>query len=473
MEKYTVDRKKQKFLTVKELLEMMNHIRHDKKLLFSHGSFHFDELKRLILNPQYKIATIPKRNGRIRTLHIPETSLAFAQYCVGVLLNGIYRPNSNAYGFIEGKSIVENAKVHINKEYIFNVDLKDFFHSISYERLIEKLIRQPYYFSFRVANFIARLTTCNVPGKGLVLPQGSPSSPILTNIVCDRLDVRLSKLAEKQSITYSRYADDLTFSFDYPVLKKWGAHGRFKGLKNIILEIIRDEGFEINNKKTRFSFKNQHHEVTGLTTNTKINVSRAYIKKLRTELHNWEKDGYIKASYEFYRHHNNVGNRDVALSMGMENIISGKLSFIKMIKGNDDSTYQKMQKRFNKLCEKDKTFFHLIKNISGEVQENIFTLKRKQRYNNKVSLGKVDISSHWQVLDKRHFTESEKELVVSNLIVPTQYGSSVKFMLRTGKIKLIPLSQLANHAIGSSINMDTSQIIKLFKWGHKVIYRVI
>ena len=134
------------------------------------------------------------------------------------------------------------------------------------------MIRQPYYFSYKAAKFISDLVTVIMPNGVRCLPQGSPSSPIITNIVADHLDVRLSKLAQKYNVQYSRYADDITFSSVNPVLfkRKW-VTSKKKGLRGLIEFIIQEEGFEINNKKSRISLPGQQHEVTGLVVNDKVN----------------------------------------------------------------------------------------------------------------------------------------------------------------------------------------------------------
>ena len=128
----------------------------------------------------------------------------------------------------------------------------------------------------------------------------------------------------------------------------FAANGRFcKSLKNII---EREEHFVINPAKTRLCHKGMRQEVTGLTVNQKLNVSRHYIKQLRVLLHNWEKNGYDIAQDEFLRHYNSTTNIEGVHRI--ENIISGKLDYLKMVKGSKDSTYLKLKDRFEKLIGK-------------------------------------------------------------------------------------------------------------------------
>lgn len=356
-----MDIKKKKYrnyilFSEKSIVHALNRIRRGDDRLF-HGFFKLKTLKNISDGNHYRIFYLPKKHCGKRRISVPEKELKYIQTCLSEFLNEIYVPNEYTYGFIRGKSIVDNAKQHINKDIILNIDLKDFFDSISYDRIIENLMRFPYLFSYKAAKLITDLTTVNTGDGNFVLPQGAPSSPIMTNIITYNLDLRLSGFAKKHNMTYTRYADDITFSFNRSLLRGWRGHGldyKYGIYEIIINSIIRNEGFEINERKTRISFVNQRHEVTGLVVNEIVNVKREYIKKLRTELHNWEKDGYIVSSYKFLNHYESSHPKRKLTKM--ENVIYGKLSFIKMVKGKDDSTYQKLRKRYEDLCFRDKVF---------------------------------------------------------------------------------------------------------------------
>ncbi|MGN6017354.1 reverse transcriptase family protein, partial [Staphylococcus aureus] len=115
---------------------------------------------------------------------------------------------SSAMAFVKDRSIVDNAKLHTRKKYVFNIDLSDFFTSITFPRLRGLLMAKPYSLQSGVATVIAHL--CTVGG---VLPQGSPCSPVISNMICATLDRQLKGLAIRNRARYSRYADDITFSF--------------------------------------------------------------------------------------------------------------------------------------------------------------------------------------------------------------------------------------------------------------------
>jgi len=182
-----------------------------------------------------------------------------------------------------------------------------------------------------------------------VLPMGAPTSPTITNILCVKLDRRLNGLAKRFKITYSRYADDITFSSQTNVFKK----AEFKNeLNRIIVEYQKPQKLAVNEKKTRLQKAGFRQEVTGLTVNEKVNVNRRYIKQLRNWLYLWERYGYAKAKEKFRKDydHNERGRGYVKKSKpDFAQVLSGKLMFLKMVKGEQDSTYRKLKKRFDKL----------------------------------------------------------------------------------------------------------------------------
>jgi hypothetical protein len=176
-----------------------------------------------------------------------------------------------------------------------------------------------------------------------VLPQGAPTSPVLTNIVCQKLDYLLSSVAKRFGLKYTRYADDITFSSQHNVYQK---DGEF--LKEIH-RIIAQQGYYIKESKTRLQRDGYRKEVTGLLVNEKANVQKRYVKQLRMWLYYWERYGYEIASGFFLQQyiadkgHVRNGKPD------MTNVISGKLDYLKMVKGADNELYQKINTRFESL----------------------------------------------------------------------------------------------------------------------------
>lgn len=452
--------------TLDELIERLNYIR--RRILKISGMFRLPEVLRIKGEPTYNHFFIPKKNGGKRLIHSPHRDLAFLQYCLSLLLKEYYIPNPHTCGFIDGRSIIYNAQFHTNKDIVYSIDLEDYFKSINNERIVKVLMCRPFCFSYKVSKIIADLTTVPVSTEERVLPQGSPSSPLITNIVSDRLDLRLSKLSEKYSLVYSRYVDDITFSFNFDNFKRWNSHGFRKGLKQIIEEIIKDEGFTINQKKTRVSFRTQKQVVTGLVVNTKPNIPRTQIKKLRTILHNWEVDGYIIASHKFFNNREESNMHPKTFSY-IENVVSGCLAYMEMVKGRNDSTLLKLKARYNALKARDKLFI-LSNNslVTTKVKlPNIFT-DRPLYVANEENVRK----GYWYIVDCRVFNEEEIKMINSLEVVPSSYGNSVEFVLRNGKIKYIPLSQDSTMGVGDSFNVCKARILTLRKQGRRDIWRI-
>ncbi|WP_312354665.1 reverse transcriptase domain-containing protein, partial [Aminipila sp.] len=155
----------------------------------------------------YHTFEIPKRNGEQRKISAPCQELKQIQKKLANLLSCVYVPKMCAYGFLNDKNIVGNASQHINRNIVLNIDLKDFFTQIHFGRIRGMLMKEPYAIGEEAATTIAQIACLNG-----VLPQGAPSSPILTNMICAPMDNNLMRLAKKTGCTYTRYADDITFS---------------------------------------------------------------------------------------------------------------------------------------------------------------------------------------------------------------------------------------------------------------------
>jgi RNA-directed DNA polymerase from retron ec67 len=193
-----------------------------------------------------------------------------------------------SHAFEKGKSIITNSQIHRNKKYILNIDLKDFFGSFNFGRVRGFFIKDRYFgISPEIATVIAQIACYQ--GK---LPQGAPSSPIITNLITRILDYRIVKIAKKYRFTYSRYADDMTFSTNRELnSNKLRASKELENFLAELEELIISSGFEINPKKTRLSNDMQRQEVTGLVVNKKINVKREYVKNTRAMAFQLYKDG--------------------------------------------------------------------------------------------------------------------------------------------------------------------------------------
>ncbi len=283
---------------------------------------------------------VPKKSGGVRRISAPIEKLKQIQQALNLMLQAICEVSPAAMGFVPGRSIRTNAEAHIGSSVIFNCDLKDFFPSITkvmvWRTLWDEL--KPLNPAPEVINLIGTLVTAPRTDDGEeVLPQGAPTSPVISNLVLKTLDRRMIGFAKKNGYRYTRYADDITFSHPEAYNPKRPIQS------DAILSIIEDCGLTVNTKKTVIQTLSGRREVTGLTVGEKVNVSRKYVKQLRTLLHLWEQRGFEEAQTIYTRDF--CG--DVYTDLG--EVINGKINYICMIKGRNDSTYRRLKYRYRRL----------------------------------------------------------------------------------------------------------------------------
>lgn len=298
------------------------------------------------LHKRYHKFYIPKKSGDSREILAPAPLLKSILHFVNVILQALYEPTPYAMGFVRGKSIKDNAKVHIGKNYVFNSDLEDFFKSISQYRVYKNLLFEPYRLNSEIAKLVAGLCcVVDAPGKENkgYLPQGSPCSPVITNIVCRKLDYKLYTLAQKYNLSYSRYADDITFSSMHNVYHNDGE------FITEFVQIVNGEHFIINNKKTRLQKKGDHQEVTGVIVNKKVNIERKYVRDIRSILYIWKQYGYDIAYSKFLNKYLSSKVYHRTQTPNMCNVIDGKLQYLKMIIGEESNKYKKLRRTFDEL----------------------------------------------------------------------------------------------------------------------------
>lgn len=293
----------------------------------------------------YESFEILKKNGGKRVISAPVPQLKNLQKKISILLGELYVPHACAHGFIDDKSITTNAKNHTRKKYVFNIDLKDFFTTITFPRIFGLLTSKPYALDSKVASVIAHL--CTVNG---CLPQGAPTSPIISNMICRTLDRHLSRLAVAHRATYSRYADDISFSFYAPdsylaqdiVRFDEDAGNYFAKVGDKLKAIISANRFSINDGKTRLQDRFERQVVTGLVVNKKINVPRSFVRKTCAMMHSIENFGLKSAQDRFIIE--NPGSKS-----RVENVIFGRILYMKSIVGFGSPVYKRIALRFNQL----------------------------------------------------------------------------------------------------------------------------
>src|SRR5262249_54566601 len=282
-------------------------------------AFHTDVATRI----HYVHFTVPKRSGGVRRLSAPHRKLAAAQGWVLREVLDKLPVEPPAHGFVSGRSIVTNAAPRAAKAVLVTLDLEGFFPSITWVRVRSVFQRLGY--SGQVATILALLCTeCPrepVSYAGQIywvatgprgLPQGACTSPALSNQVARRLDKRLGGLAKKLNLTYTRYADDLSFSGDAAFNEKVGY------LMARVRHIAEEDGFVVNERKSRVLRPNAAQTVTGLVVNAKPSVRREELRRLRAILHRAKKEGLDAQNREGRPH--------------FREWLRGKIAFVKMVR---------------------------------------------------------------------------------------------------------------------------------------------
>jgi retron-type reverse transcriptase len=253
--------------------------------------------------------TVPKKSGGQRKLSSPHKEMAAAQRWIFENVLQKIATHDNAHGFVTDKSIVTNTQPHVGADILINTDLSDFFPTINFWR-VEGMFRSLGY-SPAVSTIMALICTeCpretvklnaqlyHVATGPRGLPQGACTSPAISNLVARHLDLRLTGMAKKLGWNYTRYADDITFSTQLnqengagPEAVGDSANKQIGYVLARIRHVCDDEGFVVNESKTRVLRNHSRQSVTGIVVNDKLSVDRKTVRKLRAILHNSKKSG--------------------------------------------------------------------------------------------------------------------------------------------------------------------------------------
>ena len=276
----------------------------------------------VVRKTHYVRFAVKKRSGGERVLSAPHKRLkAIQRWILAEVLNKVPLEDP-AHGFVPGRGIVSNATPHVGQQFVVNLDLKDFFPSIGYRRVRHAFRRVGY--SGAVSTVLALLCTeCprqpvtfngeryEVASGPLGLPQGAPTSPTLSNLVARKLDKRLAGFARKLGLNYTRYADDLTFSGPAELAPRIGY------ILAKVRHVAQEEGFTVNEKKTRVMRRSRAMEVTGVVVNDKPSVDRDEIRRLRAILHRAKAEGLDKQNRQDLPH--------------FRSWLQGKIAFVSMV----------------------------------------------------------------------------------------------------------------------------------------------
>ncbi|WP_338666601.1 reverse transcriptase domain-containing protein [Pseudodesulfovibrio methanolicus] len=282
-------------------------------------------------NGQYTDFEIKKRSGSTRNISAPFTGLKGIQRRLAEKLQDIYMVKKSVHGFVTDRDILSNATNHSRKRFVFNVDLQDFFPSIHFGRVLGLFTARPYEIKREVAILIAKIACHND-----ILPQGSPCSPVITNMICAYMDKQLSDLSKSCGCFYTRYADDLTFSTNKNIFPEEIAitNGIDWDPGEVLQEIVSRNGFQINDDKTSMRTRSDRQLVTGIVVNDYPNIRRKSLKQVRAMLHDWKVNGLDNAQ-EKYINNFDLGNRsDPTKEISFPNIVRGKLEHIRHVRSH-------------------------------------------------------------------------------------------------------------------------------------------
>lgn len=298
------------------------------------------ELKKIwwFRHRMYSQFDIAKRSGKVRTITAPDRRLKIIQRKLAPLLDQLYRARHPVHGFVPERSVKTNAEAHGRRRFVVNLDLKDFFPTITEKRVVGVL--RAVGVDLRVSEIVARL--CCHMGQ---LPQGAPTSPVLSNMICYRLDTDLLLLAKSARAIYTRYADDITFSSYQPPTTLFEAGvpgaGRFSAdlLAPQLREAITSNGFLVNPDKAHYAERNSRRMVTGVKINAGLNVDRRYIRLIRAMLHSMENLGLAAAQTRY-----GLSGGKGALAAHLR----GKIAYVAHLKGQTDPVVRSLAQRYNR-----------------------------------------------------------------------------------------------------------------------------
>lgn len=329
-----------KFLKIQDISDLSNVLSIPVGTLIYYSNYN---------SPQnaYKEKEIKKKNGGTRIIYAPNKQLKLIQKRIAEILNELYTPKFITHGYTKGRSIVSNATVHKNKTCVLNIDLKDFFDTIHIGRVIGLFKSKPFCFNADIANKLAYLVCYKRR-----LPQGAPTSPIISNFICRSLDNDLIKLTSKYKIVCTRYCDDITISTDFnslpPGILTYQDNHYFIGAE--LESVIRGNDFLLNYDKLRCQLKRNRQTVTGLVVNKKVNIQKSKYRHFRAIMHSVEKNG-LKETAE----RNEIFNKDGEVDIEkFKRYLRGTIEYYKMVLSPSSNKYQRFAHQYNTFVEKDK-----------------------------------------------------------------------------------------------------------------------
>ena len=393
------------------------------------------------------------------------------------------------------RNIVDNAKRHTKKQEILNIDLKDFFTQFHFGRVRGMLMAKPYNLGKEAATTIAQIACHNG-----ILPQGAPTSPILTNMLCVPLDNSLMLFAKKHGLTYTRYADDLTFSsykaclFEEIVFK---ADGKLI-LCEELQKIFEKHNIIVNKNKITLRNRFTRQETTGIIVNRYPNVKREYYKQLRAILYNCGVVGVYNTAKKYIDlglcHNSKIieckdnPEREELIVNWFKMVIKGKIAFIKQVKGQEHPSFYVLASKANEVFKEELFDLSYFDKLNSILRNNMFIVQ--ERSSDNIRQGSAFYVSNVGVFTSYHVTENnaffnlysstgqKTNYIISNELNLKSDNDEIDYSLFNIKVNgaidlnigdsstltigdSVTIAGFPDYKIGDSITTQTCQIVSI------------
>lgn len=368
----------------------------------------------------YDVFSIRKASGGQRIIASPPTVIAVLQTKLLRCITAVSIPKAAAHGFTAERSVRTNALQHVRPRLILNLDLLNFFPNFHFGRVRGLFRHRPFLFPEKVATVLAQLCCFKS-----VLPQGAPTSPIISNLLCRGLDRDLSRLARNHDCRYTRYADDITIStknsaFHTALVASMPTLENYQPtLGPGLLQILEKHDLRINGKKTRLRCQNERQEVTGLVVNDVVNVPREFVRNVRAILHDCATRG-IPAADKRYR----ASDRKHRFGHTPHVIhhLRGKIDYLQMIKGDANPIFLKYAIALEKIVQTRRHGVKLYGNAITELlDEALWIVVGKDGRGDQITQGTAFALDGFGIVSAKHVFDSptkEEFEVVSWELIP-------------------------------------------------------
>jgi RNA-directed DNA polymerase len=430
---------------------------------------------------KYRRFEINKKMGGVRIIYSPDNALKIIQRKLNQVLQAVYKGRAPVHGFARRKSIRSNARRHLGCNLLLNLDLADFFPSIHFGRVKGMFQGRPYSLPEPAALVLAQI--CCYRGA---LPIGAPTSPVVANMVCARMDSQLKGLASRFECTYTRYADDISVStgldrFPPAITLRDASSGRWV-IGDQLGKVIADNDFKINIAKTRVYSPGTRFEVTGLTISERVNVRRRLLSQVRAMLNARRKYGLAAAQAEFTaKYDSKQRNKRPA---DFDQVLRGKIDFVGFIRGHDDGLFLKLLERYADAVPNARIRpITITKSASDAVlAQTIWLLEDEEGYQGTAFAAEgYGLLTAWHVAEHNMVASrplfSPKTYKVTVLMkseetdlaqlqiegrIPVQLGLGDPDTLRVGD--QIKLAGFPNYHVGDSVHFDGGPITQTRKY---------